>query len=302
MMTNVLTLVAAETGPVLTAEAVETVKAALDKAGATTGEVAWLAPERASDIPFSGLAPKPAEIAARHALGGAAIDVVAQEAAGRRKSLLIADMDSTIVTSETLDELADFVGLKDRVSEITRRAMNGEIDFKGALRERVGMLAGLSADALEETFQRVVLTAGADALARTMRKHGAYCALVSGGFTFFTGRVATLAGFDEHRGNTLEIAKGKLTGKVGEPILDRDSKLATLTELARLRGLSLADTMAVGDGANDLPMIQASGMGVAFHAKPITAEGARARVDHAGLEALLYLQGYRRDQFVVERP
>jgi phosphoserine phosphatase len=249
-----------------------------------------LAPGEAVDLTLFA-APDMAIV--RAALDGAPIDAIATPAEGRRKRLLVADMDSTIVTGETLDELADFAGLKDRIAAITARAMNGELDFKAALRERVAMLKGLPVEALERTWQRVRLTPGARELVATMRAHGAHTVLVSGGFSFFTSRVAALCGFDLHRSNTLLDDGTALTGQVAEPILDRDTKLATLTELAAERGLELSATLAVGDGANDLDMLRAAGLGVAFRAKPIVAAEARARVDHADLRALLFAQGYR---------
>jgi phosphoserine phosphatase len=238
----------------------------------------------------------------RAALDGAAIDAICTPDDARRKSLLVADMDSTIVTGETLDELADFAGLKRRIAAITARAMNGELDFKTALRERVGMLQGLPVTALEQTWRRVQLTPGARELVATMRAHGAYAVLVSGGFTFFTSRVAALCGFDLHRSNALLDDGTALTGRVAEPILDRDSKLATLTQLAAERGLPMAATLAVGDGANDLDMLRAAGLGVAYRAKPIVAAAAQARVDHADLRALLFAQGYRADEIVAQWP
>lgn len=243
----------------------------------------------AADIPVA-TAPDPAILAA--ALEGAPIDAILTKPRGRRKALLIADMDSTIITGETLDELAGYAGIGERIAAITRRAMNGELDFKAALRERVAMLKGLDLGALEQTWQRVRFTPGAQELVATMRAHGAMTALVSGGFTFFTSRVAASLGFDVHRSNTLLDDGVALTGQVAEPILDRDSKLAALHELAATRGVKLSATLAVGDGANDLDMIRAAGLGVAFHAKPIVAQEARARVDHAGLRALLFAQGY----------
>ncbi len=258
-----------------------------------------LSRSEAADIPAT-MAP---DMAAVHtALEGTFVDAICTPTEGRRKALLIADMDSTIVTGETLDELADFAGLKDRIAAITARAMNGETDFKAALRERVAMLQGLPADALERTWQRVRLTPGARELVATMRAHGAYAALVSGGFSFFTSRVAAQCGFDLHRSNTLLDDGTVLTGRVGEPILDRDTKLATLTGLAAERGLALSATLAVGDGANDLDMLGAAGLGVAFRAKPIVAAAAQARVDHADLRALLFAQGYRAEEVVAQWP
>jgi phosphoserine phosphatase len=255
-----------------------------------------LSPGEAVDIPL----PAPPDLdAVRAALEGAPIDAIVTGAAQRRKHLLVADMDSTIVTSETLDELADFAGLKPRIAAITARAMNGELDFKAALRERVGMLAGLKVDALEQTWARVRLTPGARELVATMRAHGAFTALVSGGFSFFTARVAALCGFDLHRSNELLHDGTALTGRVAEPILDRDTKLNTLLALAEQHGLPTAATLAVGDGANDLDMLDAAGLGVAFHAKPVVAAAAQARVDHGDLRALLFAQGYRAGEIVA---
>ena len=234
----------------------------------------------------------------RAALDSAPIDAIATAAKHRRKRLLVADMDSTIVTGETLDELADFAGLKERIAAITARAMNGELDFKAALRERVAMLRGLPVGALERTWQRVHLTAGARELVATMRAGGSYTALVSGGFSFFTARVAAACGFDMHRSNVLLDDGAALTGRVAEPILDRDTKLHTLTSLAVEHGLDLATTLAVGDGANDLDMLRSAGLGVAFRAKPIVAAAAQARVDYANLRALLFVQGYRSEEIL----
>jgi len=290
-MSQVLTLVAAPGG--LVQPQVIRVRDALQALGANAGAPDWLASEEAADLPFEGLAADQAIAIAGQALAGAAVDVLAVPAAGRRKRLLLADMDSTIVTSETLDEIAAFAGLKERIAEITRRSMNGELDFRTALIERVGMLAGLPVSALERTWETTELTGGAKALVATMRANGAHCALVSGGFTFFTGRVAALVGFHEHHSNTLEIADGRLTGKVGEPILDRDAKLATLKRLAAEYAVPLEAALTVGDGANDLAMIQAAGLGVAFRAKPMVAAAARAKLDHADLRGLLFAQGYR---------
>ena len=254
-----------------------------------------LSPGEAADFRLAAI---PDMDAVHAALDGAAIDAIVTAVDGRRKALLIADMDSTVVTGETLDELAEYAGLKERISAITARAMNGELDFKAALRERVAMLRGLPLDALDKTWQRVRLTEGAVELIATMRAHGAYTALVSGGFTFFTERVAALVGFDMHRSNVLLDDGAALIGRVAEPILDRDTKLETLTRLAEERGLPMSATLAVGDGANDLDMIRAAGLGVAFRAKPIVAAEARVRVDHANLRALLFAQGYKREEII----
>jgi phosphoserine phosphatase len=290
-VTHVLTLVAARAAATLSAPAISRTRALV--AG---GEPVVLSAGEAADIPVAAV---PDMDAVRAALDGAAIDAIAMPASGRRKSLLVADMDSTIVTGETLDELADFAGLKDRIGAITARAMNGELDFKAALRERVAMLRGLPVGALEKTWRRVRLTPGARELVATMRANGAYTALVSGGFTFFTSRVAARLSFDMHRSNTLLDDGTMLTGLVAEPILDRDAKLDTLTRLAAERGLPLSATLAVGDGANDLDMLRAAGLGVAFRAKPVVAAAAAARIDHADLRALLFVQGYRREDIIT---
>jgi phosphoserine phosphatase len=229
------------------------------------------------------------------------LDWCLQPLAGRRKRLLIADMDSTIINVECLDELADFAGLKAEISAITERAMRGELEFEGALRERVAMLKGLPLGALQQAYdQRVRLNPGARTLVRTMAANGARCVLVSGGFSFFTGRVAQAAGFHSDRANTLGDDADALTGLVGEPILGREAKLAALKEEAAGLGLTLDQTLAVGDGANDLAMIEAAGLGVAYRAKPIVAAQADAKVDYADLTALLYFQGYGANEFVTD--
>jgi phosphoserine phosphatase len=296
-MASVLSLIAAPTRPVLDAGLARTVASAIEAAGALVGESTWLAPGIALDLPLGPCDPRQALAAARAALGPAPVDANLVQAAGRRKRLLIADMDSTIVTTETLDEMAAFAGLKDRIAAITAQAMNGEIDFASALRLRVGMLEGLPAAALEQTLAATRLTPGARTLVQTMRQAGAFTALISGGFTFFTTAIRERCGFHLDHSNTLEFADGQLTGRLIEPIVDRDTKLASLREFAGARGLDLAETMAVGDGANDLGMLKAAGFGVAFRAKPIVAAEARLAVEHGDLTALLYLQGYHRDEF-----
>jgi phosphoserine phosphatase len=234
-------------------------------------------------------------------LADAQLDWCLQPAEGRRKRLLIADMDSTIINVECLDELADFAGVKDQVSAITERAMRGELEFEGALRERVAMLKGLGIASLQQAYdERVRLNPGARTLVRTMAANGARCVLVSGGFSFFTGRVAQAAGFHADRANTLHEADGVLLGTVGEPILGREAKLAALKEEAAGLGAPLSATLAIGDGANDLAMIEAAGLGIAYRAKPIVAAQADAKVDHADLTALLHFQGYTLDQFVTD--
>jgi phosphoserine phosphatase len=286
---HILTLVGARDRAVLTSATIARVR------GVTGGgAVTVLSPEEAVDIACAAL---PDFGRVREALDGAWVDAIATPAEGRRKRMLIADMDSTIVTGETLDELAAYAGLGEKIAAITARAMNGELDFKDALRERVGMLKGLKLDALERTWARIRLTPGALELVATMKAHGAYTTLVSGGFTFFTSRVAALVGFDMNRSNTLLDDGIALSGQVAEPILDQSAKLATLHELAGRLSLPLSATLATGDGANDLGMLLAAGLGVAFHAKPIVAAAARARVDHANLRALLFAQGYPASAF-----
>lgn len=288
-MATIVTLVADRAATTLTPAMIARVREA-----AGGGTVTELSPGEAADIACHA-APDPAAL--RPALDGAAVDIFLTPSRGRRKGLLVADMDSTIVTSETLDELAEHAGLKPQIAEITRRSMNGEIDFRQALRERVAMLKGLPLQALEQTWSRTRLTPGARELVATMRAHNALTALVSGGFTYFTSRVAALCGFDHHEANTLLDDGAALTGAVAEPILDRDAKLATLRRLAAARGLRMAATLAVGDGANDLAMLREAGLGIAFHARPVVAAEARNRVDHADLRAVLFAQGYPESAF-----
>ncbi|THD73596.1 MAG: phosphoserine phosphatase SerB [Bradyrhizobium sp.] len=262
----------------------------------------WLFDEVAVDIPFTGSEAIAAIVARlREARGDLPIDIVVQPQAFRRKKLLLADMDSTMIGQECVDELADFAGLKAHVAAITERAMRGEIEFEPALRERVALLKGLSASVVDQVLaKRITLTPGGRELVATMRAHGAYTCLISGGFTLFTNAVAAMIGFQENRANELKIEDGKLTGEVAEPILGRAVKLATLVELRESFDLDNLDTLAVGDGANDLGMIENAGLGVAYHAKPAVAAAAAARIDHGDLTALLYAQGYRREEFTGE--
>jgi phosphoserine phosphatase len=294
-MTHVVTLI----GPsnALDASMLARVRAELPGAG----EPQKLGPG-AIDIPFSGTAGADQRVLAGHlrSVVNSPVDVVVQPAANRRKKLFLADMDSTMIGQECIDELAAFVGLKDHVAAITERAMRGEIAFEPALRERVALLKGLPVTVVGEVIAKhITLTPGGRTLVQTMRKHGAYTALVSGGFTLFTDRVAKMIGFDETRANTLTLDGDTLAGTVDEPIFGRETKRATLIELRTQLKLANTDTMATGDGANDLDMIAEAGLGVAYHAKPKVAEAAAARIDHNDLTALLYVQGYRTDEFVA---
>lgn len=253
----------------------------------------WVEPDSACDLLFAA-APDRARIALR----GAGIDLVVQGEAGRRKRLLVADMDSTIITVECIDELADYAGVKAEVAAITERAMQGELDFAAALTERVTLLRDLPADVIDRCHaERVRITPGAHALVATMRRDGAECLLVSGGFTVFAERVAAEVGFDRAFANVLGVADGRLTGRVDGPILGAEAKRQALLDAAARRGLDLADTLAMGDGANDIPMLEAAGLGVAYRAKPAVAAIAGARIDHGDLSALLYAQGYARSEW-----
>ena len=288
-MTHVVTLVVDRDATTLSDAIIARVRDAIQG-----GPPETLSPGEATAIPCR-TAPDMAVVEA--AIGRALVDAIPTKARGRRKALLIADMDSTIVTSETLDEIAAYAGLKEQIAAITSRSMNGEIDFATALRERVAMLKGLNLDALEKTWATTKITPGARELVATMKAHNATTALVSGGFTWFTEKVAALVGFDTHRANVLEHDGTTLAGTVAEPILDANAKLTALNELATARGLKLSATLAVGDGANDLAMLGAAGLGIAFRAKPIVAAQARAQLRHANLRALLFAQGYRVGEF-----
>jgi phosphoserine phosphatase len=264
---------------------------------ARTGEIDWLAKEKSFDIEFDG-DPDAVKASLRETVRAEwLLDVNVIATANRRKRLLVADMDSTIIGCECIDELADFAGLKPKVAAITQRAMRGELDFPSALRERVALLNGLPLETLQRVYnERVRLNPGARELTATMRVNGGTSVLVSGGFTFFTQRVAAAAGFDIQRGNVLIDDGRALTGRVQEPILGREAKLDALQRNAARLGLAPADALAVGDGANDLDMITRAGLGVAYHAKPVVAAAASASIVNGDLTGLLYLQGYRENE------
>jgi phosphoserine phosphatase len=288
----VLTLIAGAGAADILAGRAGTIAAAIGAAGPD-----WLAPGIACDLIFEGDAAG-AEAIARTEIGPAPIDCLVQPLAGRRKRVLVADMESTVIENEMLDELADFVGLRASVAEITRRAMNGELDFAAALAERVALLKGLPVAVLDEAYDRVRLIPGAASLVATMRAAGAETALVSGGFAVFADPVAARLGFARVVCNRLDIAGGRIAGTVAAPLVTADTKRRTLIEIAEARHVALADTLAVGDGANDLPMLMIAGLGIAFRAKPAVAGAARWRVDHGDLTALLYAQGYRGHEIV----
>jgi phosphoserine phosphatase len=295
-MSLVATLICHPANPALDSTVVDGARAILSQAGPAH----WLFDEVAVDIPFDSSEPIAAIVARlQQARGDLPIDVVVQPRIDRRKKLFLADMDSTMIGQECIDELADFAGLKAHVAAITERAMRGEIAFEPALRERVALLKGLPVSVVDDVLkQRITLTPGGRELVATMRAHGGYTCLISGGFTLFTNAVAAMIGFQENRANELKVADGKLSGEVAEPILGRAAKLATLIELRESFDLDNLDTLVVGDGANDLGMIEEAGLGVAYHAKPAVAAAAAARIDHGDLTALLYAQGYRREEFV----
>ena len=255
----------------------------------------------AVDIPCPTPGPGAASAATiRATLAPYQVDTLLLKTRGRRKAVLVADMDSTVVTGETLDEMAAALGVGEQVAAITRASMNGEIDFETSIEQRVALLAGKSASVLEDVWKNVTLTDGAKELVQTMRKHNARTALVSGGFTWFTQRVAELCGFDENHGNILEIVDGKMTGKLGGPVLGPDAKLTHLEALTTERGVQLRAALTTGDGANDIPMLASAGLGLAFHAKPNVKKVIGTQINFSGLRANLFAQGYRAADFITD--
>jgi phosphoserine phosphatase len=299
IMTHVATLVCDPACPVLTGEALRQARQAL--AGAAVPQ--WLDRGIAADLVFEHIPSESTRTVAdrvRSSIGNTAADVIVQPLQGRRKKLLLADMDSTMIGQECIDELAGEIGKRAEIAEITERAMGGEIAFESALRARVALLKGLSRAIIAGLVKRITLTAGGLALVQTMRASGAYTMLVSGGFSVFTSVIAERLGFDQHQANELLFGEdGRLSGLIAEPVLGKDAKRAVLKRLLEKLGLSASETLAVGDGANDLAMLEAAGLGVAFRAKPKVAAAAYARIDHGDLTALLYAQGFRREEFVT---
>jgi phosphoserine phosphatase len=262
------------------------------------GTAVWLSPDEAAEFAVSSVPDGRWDVWAE--LQGMGVDMVVQPAAGRRKRMLLADMDSTMIRQECIDELADMAGVGPQVAAITARAMNGELDFEGALRARLALLQGLDAGVIATVLaERITFMPGGRSLVATMKANGGYAALVSGGFTAFTGPVAEALGFDEHRANTLLVEDGRLVGAAAEPILGREAKVRALEEISARLGIGEAEVMAVGDGANDLGMLKRAGAGVALHAKPVVAAEVDIRVNHGDLSALLYIQGYSRDEFAA---
>ncbi|WP_417242267.1 phosphoserine phosphatase SerB [Celeribacter sp.] len=287
-----VTLLTDPANPSLSREAVESLRNAWGG-----GDAQWLATGEAAEFPVTDMPLNRWDV--WEALQTQGIDLIVLPAEGRRKKMLLADMDSTMIEQECIDELADVAGVGDHVKAITAKAMNGELDFDGALTERVGLLKDLPETVIQQVItERITVMPGGRELLATMKAHGAYAALVSGGFTAFTGYVAEALGFDENRANTLLVEDGKLVGKPGLPILGREAKVTALKEITARLGLSHDDVMAVGDGANDLGMLGIAGAGVALHAKPSVAAECDIRINHGDLTALLYIQGYAKDEFV----
>jgi phosphoserine phosphatase len=296
-MNFILTFVASDTH--LSAGHLASIESFAEKEGILlTGEPEWLAENIAADIPIAESLTIDQMQKLRLLLEKDKIDSFCTSASSRKKKLLLADMDSTIVTSETLDEMAAEAGIKDKVAAITERAMRGELDFPAALKERVGLLKDLADEALKKTLEATQISQGAAVAVGTMRENGATCVLVSGGFTFFTQAIAQKLGFTEHHGNILGVNNGKLTGTVEEPILDKESKLAFLKAYTQQLNIDLAETLAIGDGANDLPMLAAAGIGIGYHPKPLLEENLLNCIRHTDLTSMLYIQGYKQEEFI----
>jgi phosphoserine phosphatase len=296
-MDNVLTLVCS-TASELSSRRVDQICENLIVHGAEISTPIWLSDNQACDIPFNCLSIEEADKIGRDSISSDPIDILPQPQKNRKKKLLIADMDSTIIQGETLDDMAKLAGIGPQIAAITARAMNGEILFSDALRERVAMFSGLSASFLNQIADGLVLTSGAETLVRTMVAQGAYTALVSGGFRCFTEIVAQRVGFDFNKGNDIEIIKNHFSGKIIEPIVSKITKQNTLETLAQERKIEMEETLAVGDGANDLPMLHAAGLGIAYHAKPIVVAQVNAKVEYTDLTTLLFYQGYRKSEFI----
>ncbi|SEC82040.1 phosphoserine phosphatase SerB [Rhodobacter sp. 24-YEA-8] len=289
----IATLLTSPETPILNRETVESLRNAWGG-----GDARWLDPGVAAEFPLANVPDNVDQV--WHDLQSLKLDLAVQPGAGRKKQLLIADMDSTMIRQECIDELADEAGVGAHVAGITARAMNGELDFEAALRERVGLLKGLPESVIAGVIRdRITLMPGGTVLLNTMKAQGAYTALVSGGFTAFTAAIAARLGFDENRANTLLVADGKLTGMVADPILGKEAKVTALEEITTRLGIGADQVIAVGDGANDLPMLHRAGTGVALHAKPKVQAEAKIRVNHGDLTALLYLQGYAREEFAA---
>ena len=298
-MTFVLSLICAPDAAELTPALIERVNHGLDAANAHAQPLAWLDPERAADIAFEGDDAAVLE-ELRRRLGDVPVDINVLRADGRRKALLLSDMDATAIIGETLDELSTYTPHKAEIDNLTRQSVNGLMSFTETLVARMQLMRGLPVDTLAKTWSTVQPTPGMKVAIATMRASGAYTALVSGGFTYFTSRVRDLIDFDCDIANDLEIADGKLTGRIPLPIVDPAGKVAALQRLAQERGLAMPDTLAIGDGSNDIPMLQQAGLGIAFCGKPKVKQAIPVWLDHAGPTGLLYLQGYRRSEFAGE--
>ena len=300
MMKSVLTLIAPPDRYRLSDAVVSVLAQHLHEDGAILGTADWLAEDTACDLPFDHLPIERAYQIAAATLAELPVDFHVQSSEGRRKKLLLSDMDSTILTNETLDDLAEQAGIKEEIAAITARTMAGELDFAQALTERVAMLTDLPEGALATAFDRLSYSPGADMLVATMRAHGAHTALVSGGFKYFTSRVAAKLNFHLDLANDLEMAEGRLTGRLAGPLLDANTKLDTLHRLSAEQSLSPQDAVTVGDGANDIPMLREAGLGVAYYGKPIVRKAITCQINHTDLTTLLYFQGYRAADFAAD--